>query len=85
MNREKQLQLPFSAITGLIEKLRPSDWLKLREWLDEKLAEKEDILMLQNPRIMREIHQALSAYRAGKYTPLKKLRDKPAKKNKQNV
>jgi len=85
MNREKHLQIPFSAITGLIEKLNPTDWLKLREWLDEKLAAQEDILMLRNPRTMRDIHQALSEYRQGEFIMLKDLQAKSRKKIKQNV
>lgn len=65
MTRQKNLQVPFSAVTGLIEKLEPRDWLMLREWLDEKLAEREDELMLKTPRVMREIRKALTEYRAG--------------------
>jgi hypothetical protein len=67
MARGKNLQVPFSAITALIEKLEPRDWLMLREWLDEKLAEREDEAMLKNSRVMREIHDALAEYRAGNY------------------
>lgn len=84
-NREKKLQLPFSAVTGLIEALEPREWLILREWLDEKLAQREDALMLKNPRIMREIHQAISEYHAGKYVTTKKLREQRRKKRRQNV
>ena len=73
MARERQLQVPFSAITGLIETLEPRDWLLLREWLDEKL-EREDVLMLDNPRVMREIHEALAEYRAGQYVTVQELR-----------
>ena len=74
MTRQKSLRVPFSAVTGLIEKLEPRDWLMLREWLDEKLAEREDELMLKNPRVMREIREALTEYRAGNYVTPKTLR-----------
>lgn len=83
--REKKLQLPFSAVTGLIETLKPREWLILREWLDEKLAQREDALMLKNPRIMREIRQAQSEYHAGKYVTTKTLRSPQRKKSRQNV
>lgn len=83
--REKKLQLPLSAVTGLIETLKPREWLILREWLDEKLAQREDTLMLNNSRIMREIRQAQSEYRTGKYVTTKRLRGQLLKTNKQNV
>jgi hypothetical protein len=83
--QEKKLQLPFSAVTGLIETLKPREWLLLREWLDEKLAQREDALMLSNPSIMREIHQAMSEYHAGKYVTTKKLQKQQRKKTRQNV
>ncbi|MGH7599026.1 MAG: hypothetical protein ACREOI_21940 [bacterium] len=82
--QEKKLQLPFSAVTGLIETLKPREWLILREWLDEKLAQREDAMMFANPRIMREIHQAISEYHAGKYVTTKKLRNPQRKKSRQN-
>lgn len=85
MKREKNLQVPFSAITALIEKLRPEDWLILREWLDERLAEREDELMLKNPRVMREIHAALAEYRAGNYVTLDELKSSLRKKNGRSV
>jgi hypothetical protein len=40
--RDIQLKVPFSALTRLMEQLQPEDMLRLREWLDEKLAEYED-------------------------------------------
>lgn len=83
--REKKLQLPFSAVTGLIETLKPREWLILREWLDEKLAQREDTLMLNNSRLMREIRQAQSEYHAGKFVTTKKLRGQRLKTNRQNV
>ena len=83
--QEKKLQLPFSAVTELIEKLKPREWLILREWLDEKLAQREDALMLNNSRIMREIRQAQSEYHMGKYVTAKKLRGQLHKKNRQSV
>jgi len=83
--REKKLQLPFSAVTGLIETLKPREWLILREWLDEKLAQSEDTLMLNNSRIMREIRQAQSEYHMGKYVTTKKLREQLRQTNGQNV
>lgn len=82
---EKKLQLPFSAVTGLIETLKPREWLILRDWLDEKLAQREDALMLANPRIMREIRRAQSEYRTGKYVTAKRLRGQLHKTNRQNV
>ena len=85
MTSEKQVQLPFSAVTGLIEQLKPREWLLLREWLDEKLAEREDDLMLANPRIMGEIHAALAEYRAGQYVTAKELRASLSKKARRNV
>jgi hypothetical protein len=81
MAREKHLQVPFSALVGMLEKLEPKDWLLLREWLDEKLAEREDKLMLANPRVMREIHEAMAEYRAEKYVTAKELRSSLHKKS----
>ena len=80
MRRQKQLTVPFSAITELLEKLDPRDWLLLREWLDEKLAEHEDELMLKNSRIMREVREALEEYQAGKHVTLEELRTHAGKK-----
>jgi hypothetical protein len=57
----------LSKLTRLMERLRPEDMLRLREWLDEKLAEYEDELMLANPRIMAEIREAQMEYEAGEY------------------
>ncbi len=85
MRSEKQLQVPLSAVTGLIEKLKPSDWLLLRQWLDEKLAEREDELMLKNPRIMREIRESQAEYKAGNYVSAKALRTSLGKKSRRNV
>jgi hypothetical protein len=68
-----QLKVPFSALTRLMERLRPEDMLRLRQWLDEKLAEYEDELMLANPRIMAEIREARMEYEAGEYVKLADL------------
>ena len=65
-----QLKVPFSTITRLMEQLKPEDMLRLRQWLDEKLAEYEDELMLANPRIMAEIREARMEYEAGEYMKL---------------
>ena len=85
MTRQKNLQVPFSAVTGLIEKLEPRDWLILREWLDEKLAEREDDLMLKNPRVMREVREALAEYAAGNFSTAKELRAALRKKRQTQV
>ena len=68
--RDIQLKVPSSALTRLMEQLRPQDMLRLRQWLDEKLAEYEDELMLANPRIMTEIREARMEYEAGEYVKL---------------
>ncbi|TEU16318.1 MAG: hypothetical protein E3J21_10980 [Anaerolineales bacterium] len=68
--RDIQLKVPFSALTRLMEQLQPQDMLRLREWLDEKLAEYEDELMLANLRIMAEIREARMEYEAGEYMKL---------------
>ena len=60
----------FSRLTRLMEQLQPQDMLQLRQWLDEKLAEYEDELMLANPRIMAEIREARMEYEAGEYVKL---------------
>ena len=73
-----QLTVPFSALTRLMEQLQPEDMLRLRQWLDEKLAEYEDELMLANPRIMAEIREARMEYEAGEYVRLDELRDELA-------
>jgi hypothetical protein len=65
--RDIQLKVPFSALMRLMEQLQPQDMLQLRQWLDEKLAEYEDELMLANPRIMAEIREARVEYEAGEY------------------
>jgi len=64
--RDIQLKVPSSALTRLMEQLQPEDMLRLRQWLDEKLAEYEDELMLANPRIMAEIREARMEYEAGR-------------------
>jgi hypothetical protein len=71
--RDIQLKVPFSAFTRLMEQLQPEDMLRLRQWLDEKLAEYEDELMLANPRIMAEIREARMEYEAGEYVKLDEL------------
>jgi hypothetical protein len=73
-----QLKVPFSALTGLMEQLQPADLLRLREWLDEKLAEYEDELMLANPRIMAEIRDTRVEYEAGEYVKLDELQGESA-------
>jgi len=60
----------FSVLTRLMEQLQHEDMLRLRQWLDEKLAEYEDELMLANPRIMAEIREAWMEYEAGEYVKL---------------
>ncbi len=85
MQKEKKLSVPLSAVTGLIESMEPRDWLVLREWLDEKLAEREDELMLRNPRIRREIHEALAEYQAGKFLSVRELRSSIRKKSRRGV
>ncbi len=72
--RDIQLKVPFSALIGLMEQLQPQDMLRLRLWLDEKLAEYEDELMLANPRIMAEIREAWMEYETGEYVKLDELR-----------
>lgn len=71
--KEVQLKVPFSTLRELIEQLGPEDMLSLREWLDERLAEHEDELMLANPQIMAEIREAQAEYEAGDYVSLKDL------------
>ena len=71
--RDIQIKMPFSTLTRLMERLRPEDTLRLREWLDEKLGEYEDELMLANPRIMAEIREARMEYEAGEYVKLDEL------------
>jgi len=68
--RDIQIKMPFSTLTRLMEQLQPQDMLRLREWLDEKLAEYEDELMLANPRIMAEIREARMEYEAGESVKL---------------
>ena len=68
--KDIQLKVPFSTLTRLVEQLQPEDMLRLRQWLDEKLAEYEDELMLANPRIMAEIREARMEYEAGEYVTL---------------
>ena len=68
--RDIQLKVPFSTLIRLMEQLQPADRLRLRQWLDEKLAEYEDELMLANPRIMAEIREARIEYEAGEYVRL---------------
>jgi len=68
--RDIHLKVPFSALTRLMEQLQPQDMLRLRQWLDEKLAEYEDELMLANARIMAEIREARMEYEAGEYVKL---------------
>ena len=73
--RDIQLKVPFSALIRLMEQLQPEDMLRLRQWLDEKLAEYEDELMLAKPHIMAEIRKARVEYEAGEYMELGVLVD----------
>ena len=68
--KDIQLKVPFSTLTRLVEQLQPEDMLRLRQWLDEKLSEYENELMLANPRIMAEIREARMEYEAGEYVKL---------------
>ena len=68
--KDIQLKVPFSALTRLMEQLQLHDMLRLRQWLDEKLAEYEDELMLANPQVMVEIREARMEYEAGEYVRL---------------
>lgn len=72
-SKELHLTLPFSTLTEIVGQLSPEDMWMLREWLDEKLAEYEDELMLRNPRIMAEIREAQAEYEAGNYVSLEEL------------
>ncbi|MDH4138521.1 MAG: hypothetical protein OEW09_17645 [Anaerolineae bacterium] len=69
--KDIQLKVPFSTLTRLVEQLQPEDMLRLRQWLDEKLAEYENELMLANPRIMAEIQKARMEHEAGEYVKLR--------------
>jgi len=71
--KEVQLTVPFSTLTQLMGGLSPEDMWMLRGWLDEKLAEYEDELMLSNPQIMAEIREAQAEYEAGDYISLDTL------------
>jgi hypothetical protein len=67
----------FSVLTRLMEQLQHEDMLRLRQWLDEKLAEYKDELMLANPCIMAEIREARMEYEAGEYVKLGGQRIEP--------
>jgi hypothetical protein len=74
--QDKQLEfkIPFSTLVSLVEQLELEDALTLRNRLDEILAQREDALMLSNPQVMAEIHEALAEYKAGEYVTLPKLK-----------
>lgn len=71
--KEIRLKIPFSTLTSLLEGLDLEDLLRLWGWLDEKLAEWEDEVMLTNPRIAAEIRKAREEYEAGDYIRLEDL------------
>jgi hypothetical protein len=83
--KDIQLKVPFSALMRLMEQLQPEDMLRLREWLDEKLAEYEDELMLANPGIMAEIREARMEYEAGEYVKLDELQGELAESENTDV
>ncbi len=74
--QDKQLEfkITFSTLINLVEQLELEDALVLRDRLDEMLAQREDALMLSNPQVMAEIHEALVEYKAGEYVTLPKLK-----------
>ena len=80
-----QVNVPLSIFTQMMGQLDPQDMLELREWLDEKLAEHEDELMLANPQIMSEIREARAEYGAGQYVTLEELRRELAGSEDSNV
>jgi predicted HTH domain antitoxin len=70
--QDKQLEfkIPFSTLISLVEQLELEEALALRNRLDEMLAQREDALMLSNPQVMAEIHEALAEYKTGEYVTL---------------
>jgi len=73
-DKQLELKIPFSTLISLVEQLELEDALTLRTRLDEMLAQREDALMLSNPQVMAEIHEALTEYKAGAYVTLPKLK-----------
>jgi hypothetical protein len=73
-DKQLELKIPFSTLINLVEQLELEDALALRGRLDEMLAQREDALMLSNPQVMAEIHEALAEYKAGEYVTLPKLK-----------
>ncbi len=73
-DKQLELKIPFSTLISLVEQLEIEDALTLRGRLDEMLAQREDALMLSNPQVMAEIHEALAEYKAGEYVTLPKLK-----------
>ncbi len=71
--------------TRIWAKRGDEDLLVLREWLDEKLAEHEDELMLANQQIMSEIREARAEYAAGDHVTLEELRRELAQIEDSNV
>ena len=73
LSRELHLTLPLSTLTQPVEQLSAEDMWVLREWLNDRLAEREDELMLSNPEIMAQIREAQAEYEAGDYAAPEEL------------
>ena len=73
-DKQLELKITFSTLISLVEQLELEDALALRNRLDEMLAQREDALMLSNPQVMAEIHEALAEYKTGEYVTLPKLK-----------
>ena len=71
MTQERvRLLIPFEALVDSIAQLNLRDKLKLWELLNEQLAQAEEEVWEQDPKIRAEIREARSAYEAGDYVTI---------------
>ena len=71
MTQERvRLLIPFEALVDSIAQLNLRDKLKLWELLNEQLAQAEEEVWEQDPKIRAEIREARSAYQAGDYVTI---------------
>jgi hypothetical protein len=71
MTQERvRLLIPFEALVDSIAHLNLRDKLKLWELLNEQLAQAEEEVWEQDPKIRAEIREARSAYEAGDYVTI---------------
>ncbi len=62
-----RLQIPFESLIDAISSLGLEEKRKLWQLLDEEIAQAEEDLLEEDPRLQAEIQEARTAYQTGDY------------------